>query len=233
MLQGLLADEHLLLQPIDLGGLSAQELLDAAPLGLELHGAAAQVVDEPRVAQRERDLVGEGEEQVDVVGGEAGAPEAVVEVERAEHAVRRADRHGDHGAEPHGVHRRVLAEPRIVLGVHGDDGLLRRDGALGDAVAELEVAPADLLAVDVARDGHAQLAAGLLEQHEAAFGGREVDRGVHGHGEDVGDLDGGVELAEHREEPLELGGAFGGGLRLGAGGRPGRRCGVGRGGPSG
>jgi hypothetical protein len=109
---------------------------------------------EPRVVERDRGLVGERLEHADVVGVEGGRPEAVVEIDGAEHPAAHVHRQAEHRAKPQVVDRELVAVALVFHGVDGQRELARLDDPARDAVADLEARVADVLLVEVARDPH-------------------------------------------------------------------------------
>ncbi len=103
VLQRLLPLAHVLGEALDLRVLAAEQLLDALPLLRELARSLGEIGVEPGVGEGDGHLIGEAQEQIDVVGVEEASLKAVVEVERAEHAGGAADGRADHGFQAHRV----------------------------------------------------------------------------------------------------------------------------------
>src|SRR6185436_12750594 len=108
---GDLSGDHLLEKLDDAEHLLAPSDEDAVPRLFLERAAQVQVLDletvlrvlqllvEPRVLERDRDLRGEALEDRDVLGSELVCDGMGVDVEDAEHASGIQDRKGDHGAE--------------------------------------------------------------------------------------------------------------------------------------
>ena len=219
---------HLLGEPADRRGLPFEERLDARALDVELGGAPRELGVQARVRERDRDLIREREQHVDGAVVEEIAAEAVVDIERADDALGRADRHAEHRFQPHRVDRRVACEALVALGVEGHDRRAGRDDARGDAPRERHVARASGRRIGVARRGDLELGGARVverrlrlaarereqaarEQHEAALGVGELERVIDREAEDRRDLERRAELLVHVDEPLEpLGAPLGG-----------------------
>ena len=189
---GRAADDALL--RLDVAAATRQGLAQARQLGVltrALHPerlvragqillAPARLAVQARVLEREPDDVGQGLHQLAIGVAEATGLEAVVEVERADDARRRAHRHADDRAQAEVQHAAGAAQLRIVRGAGGDQRLAARQHALGDAAAEAETAVADGFLVEVARDGDLGAAAGPAAEQERALGAGQRDGFVEG-----------------------------------------------------
>ncbi len=160
-----------------------------------------------RVAERDGDLIGEGQHQVDVLLGEPVGLEAVVEVEGSQATRGRRHRYAQHRLQAQGVHGLVAGEALVGLRARRDHGLPARHHLLGDGAAELGVRALELLLIDVAGHGDGQHALARLRcrpQQEAPLRAGELDRGVHRALQDLVGPERGVEPAEDLHEQAQL-----------------------------
>src|SRR5688572_1045688 len=103
MLEHFLLLAHARRQPADLGGLSAAQLFDAASLFLELAALTRERVVQTRILQRNRGLIAECQQELEIFRLKGVLAEAIIEVKRADDATRRSDRHAYHRLQAHGV----------------------------------------------------------------------------------------------------------------------------------
>ncbi len=106
--------------------------------------AAAQVLVEARVVDRDRGLVGDRAEQLRVVVREPVGPDPRVDVDDADDAVAVRDRHADDRTDVQRAHAGRRVKGRIVLRVGRHHGFARAEDALDDRAAHGERRRADV-----------------------------------------------------------------------------------------
>jgi hypothetical protein len=193
----------------------------------------AQLGQEPRVADRDRGLVREQVDEVQVLLRERAALEAVVDVEDAVDPVLDADRQAHHGAQAQVLDALHVAEALVRAGVDREERPAAAQDLPRDPEREARARQRDVGAVEAARDAdrHARDAAELLgrprrvvrafralgqrrgEQQEPALSADERDGRVDDQAQEPVDLGLARELAadpgEHDEVVAPLGGRVG------------------------
>jgi hypothetical protein len=141
---------------------------------------APDAIEETRVLDRQRSLIGKRDEQIAIAIGEQAGLDAVVGVDHAGDAITRPQRHAQDAAQTVGDDALLSGEPRIGLGIRSDDGNAPRRNLIDDGAAHFERRAADRRTLHIASHSELQLAGALVAQHqEAALGPRQLDDMIH------------------------------------------------------
>jgi hypothetical protein len=186
--------------------------LDLAPRLLQALRALAQLLHAPRVADRDRGLVGVELEQLEVGLAERVLLHAVVHVEHALDARLDLDRQAHHRAQAQVLDAGHAAEALVARGVHREQALAGLEAVVGDPQREARARDRDVGAVEAARQAHVQAlqVAGLAlggargEQQEAALALHQRQGRVDDQAQQRGELGLARQLARRAREDEQV-----------------------------